>query len=145
VRDFEAGQVLAAEIDDLSFRRLLPGFQLDKNRDDFHIWIGILNHLFLSGGISPARPVCQCTAELSKSCGLVGALDGRVGGGAEIAGARGAGDRATRSPGFAPKAKLYFLSGSYQSLYEITYCERRASSAVRLRWQAVFGSSDRFE
>jgi hypothetical protein len=36
-RDFEAGQVLAAEIDDLSFRRLLPGFQLDKNRDDFHI------------------------------------------------------------------------------------------------------------
>jgi hypothetical protein len=36
-RDFEAGQVLAAEIDDLPFRRLLPGFQLDKNRDDFHI------------------------------------------------------------------------------------------------------------
>jgi hypothetical protein len=36
-RDFEAGQVLAAEIDDPPFRRLLPGFQLDKNRDDFHI------------------------------------------------------------------------------------------------------------
>ena len=36
-------------------------------------------------------------AELSKSCGLVGVSDGRVAGGAEIAAADGAGDRATRS------------------------------------------------
>src|SRR5499433_94909 len=40
---------------------------------------------------------CQVCQQLSKSCGLVGILDGRVGGGAEIAGARGAGDRAGRS------------------------------------------------
>src|SRR5215831_762260 len=44
-----------------------------------------------------SAPSLSSTAELSKSCGLVGVLDGRVGGGAEIAGARGVGDRAGRS------------------------------------------------
>src|SRR5215831_3776718 len=44
-----------------------------------------------------SAPSLSSTAELSKSCGLVGVLDGRVGGGAEIAGARVAGDRVARS------------------------------------------------
>jgi len=35
-RDFKAREVLAAKIDDLLCRCLLPGFQLDVNRDDFH-------------------------------------------------------------------------------------------------------------
>jgi hypothetical protein len=38
----------------------------------------ILNNLFPSGDISPARRPVK-PAELSKSCGLVGVLDGRVG------------------------------------------------------------------
>ena len=60
-------------------------------------WIGFLNHLFYERRYIASAPSLSSTAELSKSCGLVGVLDGRVGGGAEIAGARGAGDRAGRS------------------------------------------------
>src|SRR5262247_4945245 len=44
-----------------------------------------------------SAPSLSSAAELSKSCGLVGVLDGRVGGGAETAGAHGAGDHAARS------------------------------------------------
>jgi hypothetical protein len=65
-----------------------------------------------------SAPSLSIAAELSKSCGLVAVLDGRVGGGAEIAGAR-RGWRSRRS------------------------VELRASGAVGLRWQAIFGSSDR--
>src|SRR5262249_36604193 len=61
------------------------------------LWIGILNHLFSERRYIASAPSLSSAAELSKSCGLVGVLDGRVGGGAEIAGARGAGDRAGRS------------------------------------------------
>src|SRR5215471_2313273 len=61
------------------------------------LWIGFLNHLFYERRYIASAPSLSNAAELSKSCGLVGVLDGRVGGGAEIAGARGAGDRAGRS------------------------------------------------
>src|SRR5215469_808853 len=70
------------------------------------LWIGFLNHLFMERILNhlfyerryiASAPSLSSTAELSKSCGLVGVLDGRVGGGAEIAGARGAADRAGRS------------------------------------------------
>src|SRR5262249_48257100 len=61
------------------------------------LWIGFLNHLFYERRYIASAPSLSSTAELSKSCGLVGVLDGRVGGGAEIAGARGVGDRAGRS------------------------------------------------
>jgi hypothetical protein len=53
------------------------------------LWIGILNQLFYERRYIASAPSLSSTAELSKSCGLVGVLDGRVGGGAEIAGARG--------------------------------------------------------
>src|SRR5262245_28677850 len=61
------------------------------------LWIGILNHLFYERRYIASAPSLSSTAELSKSCGLVGVLDGKVGGGAEIAGARGAGDHAART------------------------------------------------
>src|SRR5215472_498235 len=61
------------------------------------LWIGFLNHLFYERRYIASAPSLSSTAEFSKSCGLVGVLDGRVGGDAEIAGARGAGDRAGRS------------------------------------------------
>src|SRR5262249_57019215 len=61
------------------------------------LWIGFLNHLFDERRYIASAPSLSSTAELSKSCGLVGVLDGRVEGGAEIAGARGAADRAGRS------------------------------------------------
>src|SRR5262245_40001747 len=53
--------------------------------------------LFYERRYIASAPSLSSTAELSKSCGLVGVLDGRVRGGAEIVGARGAGDRAGRS------------------------------------------------
>src|SRR5215467_8120696 len=59
--------------------------------------MGILNDLFSEPRYIASSPSLSNAAELSKSCGLVGVLDGRVGGGTEIAGARGAGDRAGRS------------------------------------------------
>src|SRR5262245_53770959 len=49
--------------------------------------------LFYERSYIASAPSLSSTAELSKSCGLVGVLDGRVG--VEIAGARGAG-RAAR-------------------------------------------------
>src|SRR5215472_9706991 len=52
------------------------------------LWIGFLNHLFYERRYIASAPSLSSTAELSKSCGLVGVLDGR--GGAEIPGARGA-------------------------------------------------------
>ena len=77
-------------------------------------WMGFLNHLFYERRYIASAPSLSSTAELSKSCGLVGVLDGRGGGGAEIAGARGAADRAAS-------------------------VELRASGAVGLRWQAISG------
>jgi len=55
------------------------------------------NHLFSGRRYIASAPSLSSTAELSKSCGLVGVLNGRVEGAAEIAGARGAGDRAARA------------------------------------------------
>src|SRR5215468_1935720 len=52
-------------------------------------WIGFLNQLFYERRYIASAPSLSSTAELSKSCGPVGVLDGRVGGGAEIAGVRG--------------------------------------------------------
>jgi hypothetical protein len=64
--------------------------------------------------------VASCsTAELSKSCGLVGVLDGKV----------GAARRSQVRTGLEIGRSV----------------ELRASGAVGLRWQAVFGSSDRLE
>ena len=47
-------------------------------------WIGFLNHLFYERRYIASAPSLSNAAELSKSCGLVGVLDGRVEGGAEI-------------------------------------------------------------
>jgi hypothetical protein len=77
------------------------------------LWIGILNHLFSGRRYIASAPSLSSTAESSQSCGSVGVLDGRVGGGAERRWARGW--RSRRS------------------------VELRASHAVGLRWQAVFG------
>src|SRR5262249_9699458 len=44
-----------------------------------------------------SAPSLSIAAELSKTCSPVGVLDGRIGGGVEIAAARGAGDHTARS------------------------------------------------
>src|SRR5215475_10892382 len=76
---------------------LLSGGHLIAHCVLFLLWMGILNDLFSERRYIASAPSLSNTAELSKSCRLVGVLDGRVGGGAQIAGARGAGDRAGRS------------------------------------------------
>ena len=50
---------------------------------------GNFNDLFSERRYIASAPSLSNAAELSKSSGLVGVLDGRVGGGAQIAGARG--------------------------------------------------------
>src|SRR5215510_12621909 len=59
-----------------------------------------------------SAPSLSSTAELSKSCGLVGVLDGRVGGDAEIAGAHRAGRAARISEVQAFISGLFICFGS---------------------------------
>src|SRR5215467_4369202 len=102
------------------------------------LWIGFLNHLFYERRYIASAPSLSTTAELSKSRGLVGVLDGRVGGGAEITGARGAGDRAGRSN--SERAALSACVGRRFSAPQIVWnrSTRRAGARVGTpRWLRI--------
>src|SRR5215471_21785346 len=102
------------------------------------LWIGFLNHLFYERRYIASAPSLSSTAELSKSCGLVGVLDGRGGGSAEIPGARGAGDRAGRSNSerAAPSACVGRRFSAAQIVWNRS--TRRAGARVgRPRWLRI--------
>src|SRR5262245_50184041 len=82
-------------------------------------WIGFLNHLFDERRYIASAASLSNAAELSKSCDLVGVVDGKV--------------------GTVRRSQMHAGWRSRRSV------ELRASSAVGLRWQAIFGSSDRLD